>query len=145
MTQYGGRWPQYPKPCDVGTLCADESENDGLAPGTSWVAATVKDTMEVLMTTRLYVGNLPYTVNEGELNQLFGQAGKVESVSIPTDRETGRPRGFGFVDMATSEEAENGIRMFNGYTLDGRQLRVNIAREREERGPRFGERRRGGY
>lgn len=86
------------------------------------------------MATRLYVGNLPYTASEDELRRLFGQAGTVESVSLPTDRVTGRARGFGFIDMATSEDADNAIRMFNGYQMDGRALRVDVAREREERG-----------
>lgn len=81
--------------------------------------------------TRLYVGNLPYSTTEDDLRRLFGQAGTVESVTMPTERETGRPRGFAFVEMHTADEAERAIRMFNGYTLDGRALRVNIAKERE--------------
>jgi len=83
---------------------------------------------------RLYVGNLPYQATDSELRQLFGGAGTVESVSMPVDRETGRPRGFGFIQMADSEEANRAIRMFDGYMLDGRRLRVNIAQERETRG-----------
>ncbi|HEX5414798.1 MAG TPA: RNA-binding protein [Chloroflexota bacterium] len=86
------------------------------------------------MASRLYVGNLPYQSTETELRQLFGEAGTVESVTMPTDRETGRPRGFAFVQMADDEEANRGIRMFDGYMLDGRRLRVNIAQERESRG-----------
>ncbi len=85
------------------------------------------------MAARLYVGNLPYSVGENELKRLFSQAGTVESVTLPLDRETGRPRGFGFVQMANDEEAENAIHMFNGYSLEGRQLRVNLAQEREMR------------
>ncbi len=85
------------------------------------------------MATRLYVGNLPYSVGENDLKRLFSQAGTVENVTLPLDRETGRPRGFGFVQMATDEEAEAAIQQFNGYTLDGRQLRVNLAQEREMR------------
>lgn len=86
------------------------------------------------MAARLYVGNLPYSATDEDIRRLFSQAGTVESISLPTDRQTGQPRGFGFVDMASSQEADNAIRMFDGYTMDGRQLRVNMAREREERG-----------
>ncbi len=86
------------------------------------------------MATRLYVGNLPYSTKEEDLRRLFSQAGTVESVSLPTDRQTGQPRGFGFIDMASSQDADNAIRMFDGYSMDGRQLRVSIAREREVRG-----------
>ena len=69
------------------------------------------------MTTKLYVGNLAYTVTEEELHALFTQAGNVQSVTLPTNRETGRPRGFGFVEMATEEEARKAISMFDGKTL----------------------------
>lgn len=93
------------------------------------------------MAARLYVGNLPYSVTEEKLKELFAEAGTVESVSLPTDRDTGQKRGFGFVEMTTSGDAEEAIRKFDGYTLDNRQLRVNLAREREER-PRGGG---GGY
>ena len=80
---------------------------------------------------RLYIGNLPYSTTETNLKQLFSQAGTVESVTMPIDRETGRPRGFAFVQMANEDEANRAIRMFNNYVLDGRTLRVNIAKERE--------------
>ncbi|MGH2458540.1 MAG: RNA recognition motif domain-containing protein [Chloroflexota bacterium] len=86
------------------------------------------------MATRLYVGNLPYSVSETELRRLFSQTGTVESVTMPLDRQTGRPRGFAFVQMANGDEANAAIQMFNGYVLDGRPLRVNIAQEREMRG-----------
>jgi RNA recognition motif-containing protein len=86
------------------------------------------------MASRLYVGNLPYSAGENDLRRLFSQAGTVESVTLPLDRETGRPRGFGFVQMSTDEDAESAIQMFNGYSLEGRQLRVNLAQEREMRG-----------
>lgn len=94
------------------------------------------------MATRLYVGNLPYSVSEDELRRLFSQAGTVDSVTMPIERETGRPRGFGFVEMANNDEADRAIQMFDGYMLDGRALRVNVAREREMgRGGGYG----GGY
>jgi RNA recognition motif-containing protein len=81
--------------------------------------------------TRLYVGNLPYSTTEGDLKQLFSQAGTVESVTMPIERETGRPRGFAFVQMANEEDANRAIRLYNNYMLDGRTLRVSIAKERE--------------
>ena len=86
---------------------------------------------------RLFVGNLPFKMTREELYDLFAQAGAVASVHIPTDRETGRPRGFGFVEMEDEGSMEQAIQMFNGYSVDGRALVVNQARPREERGPRF--------
>ena len=86
------------------------------------------------MTTKLYVGNLSYETTEEELQELFAQAGSVTSVALPTDRETGRPRGFGFVEMSSEEEARKAITMFNGQTLRDRQLKVNESRPREEGG-----------
>ncbi|MHB1006452.1 MAG: RNA recognition motif domain-containing protein [Chloroflexota bacterium] len=86
------------------------------------------------MGIRLYVGNLPYTSSEDELRRLFEQAGGVDSVYLPMDRQTGQPRGFGFVEMTNNGDAENAIRMFDGSSMGGRQIRVNLAREREERG-----------
>ena len=87
------------------------------------------------MVKTIYVGNLPFKSSEDEINELFAQYGAVHSVKLITDRETGRPRGFGFVEMdATSAEAA--IESLNGSELDGRTLRVNEARERESRPPR---------
>ena len=82
------------------------------------------------MNNRLYVGNLPYSYGEGELRQLFGKAGRVDSVYLPLDRETGRPRGFAFVQMVSDEEAQVAIARLDGSILDGRKIRVNIAQER---------------
>ena len=90
------------------------------------------------MTTKLYVGNLSYETTEEELQELFAQAGSVASVALPTDRETGRPRGFGFVEMSSEEEARKAITMFNGQTLRDRQLKVNESKPREEGGNRSG-------
>ena len=95
------------------------------------------------MEAKLYVGNLPYSVRDEGLQELFSQAGSAVSANVITDRESGRSKGFGFVEMSNSEEAEKAIQMFNGYSFDGRDLRVNIARPREER-PRGGRDRRGG-
>jgi len=91
------------------------------------------------METKLYVGNLPYNVRDDGLQELFAQAGNVVSANVITDRESGRSKGFGFVEMSSSEEAEKAIQLFNGYSFEGRDLRVNIARPREER-PRGGNR-----
>jgi len=85
------------------------------------------------MDNKLYVGNLSYSTNETGLQTMFGQAGVVKSVQIIKDRDTGRSKGFAFVEMATQEEAEKAISMFNGKEVDGRALKVNIARPREER------------
>lgn len=99
------------------------------------------------MTRKLYVGNLPYTVNEDQLRELFAQAGEVQTVNIITDRDTGRSKGFGFVEMATEDGAKEAIKRFNGYSIDNRSLTVNEARPREERpsggGRRFDDRRGG--
>lgn len=85
------------------------------------------------MTKKLYVGNLSYNTTEAQVRDLFAQAGEVSSVSLITDRETGRAKGFGFVEMSTEEGSQEAIRRFNGYTLDNRNLTVNEARPREER------------
>ena len=86
------------------------------------------------MSTRLYVGNLSYDTTEQELQELFAQAGSVQDVSLPTDRNTGRMRGFGFIQMGSDDDAQEAIRRFNGFVLRDRQLTVNEARPREERG-----------
>ena len=85
------------------------------------------------MNKKLYVGNLPYNTTEAQVRQLFEQAGEITEVALITDRETGRPKGFGFVEMATEEAAQEAIKRFNGYALDNRNLTVNEARPREER------------
>jgi RNA recognition motif-containing protein len=90
------------------------------------------------MAKKLYVGNLAFSTTEDQVRTLFAQAGEVESVSFITDRETGRARGFGFVEMATDEGAQEAIKRFNGYNLDKRPLTVNEARPREERSGGFG-------
>lgn len=80
------------------------------------------------MSRKLYVGNLPYSIGEGELQELFSKAGNVESVKVMRDMATGRARGFAFVEMATDEEAQKAIAEFNEYELGGRALAVNEAR-----------------
>lgn len=82
---------------------------------------------------RLFVGGIAYKTSEDDLTSAFGQAGTVASVRIIKERETGRSKGFGFVEMGTAEEAEAAIDMWNGKDLDGRELIVNIARAEERR------------
>ena len=89
---------------------------------------------KVTMTMKLYVGNLAFETSSNDLQTLFAQAGTVESVSVIEDRETGRSRGFGFVEMQTKEEGAAAIQQFNGKDLGGRALNVNEAKPREERG-----------
>ena len=85
------------------------------------------------MSMKLYVGNLSFQTSSDDLQQLFAQAGTVESASVVEDRETGRSRGFGFVEMATKEEGEAAIAQFNGNDFNGRNLTVNVAKPRESR------------
>src|ERR1044071_7705140 len=86
------------------------------------------------MGRRLYVGNLPYTTGEAELQELFSQAGNVESVRVMRDAATGRARGFAFVEMSTDEEAQKAASEFNQYQMGGRALTVNEARPKPEGG-----------
>jgi cold-inducible RNA-binding protein len=85
------------------------------------------------MSMKLYVGNLAFETSSNDIQQLFAQAGTVESVSLIEDRETGRSRGFGFVEMQTKEEGAAAIQQFNGKDLGGRTLKVNEAKPRENR------------
>lgn len=82
------------------------------------------------MGKKLYVGNLSYDTTSADLEAFFGEVGTCESVSVITDRDTGRSRGFGFVEMSSASEAETAIAELNGRELQGRQLTVNEARER---------------
>ena len=90
------------------------------------------------MGKKLYVGNLSYDVNSSDLEQMFAQHGTVQSAQIINDRETGRSKGFGFVEMANDNEAQAAIAALNGQQHGGRALTVNEARPREERGGGFG-------
>lgn len=91
---------------------------------------------------KLYVGNLPFTAGEDQIRDLFSQYGTPESVRLITDRETGRPKGFGFVEFANDQEAKNAMSALNGQDFGGRPLTVNEARPMENRG---GGNSRGGY
>jgi cold-inducible RNA-binding protein len=90
------------------------------------------------MGRKLYVGNLPYETNEDDLQNLFAQAGAVESVNVMRDRETGRARGFAFVEMVSDEDAQNAISQFNEQPFGGRRLTVNEARPQAPRGGGYG-------
>jgi RNA recognition motif-containing protein len=102
---------------------------------------------------KLYVGNLSFQTSSEDLQQLFAQAGTVESVSVIEDRDTGRSRGFGFVEMSSNEEGSAAIQQFDGHEVGGRALKVNEAKPREDRGGngggsggnRFGGSNRGDY
>jgi cold-inducible RNA-binding protein len=83
--------------------------------------------------TKIYVGNLPFSATEQDIRDLFSQHGTVESVALPNDRETGRPRGFGFVEMAQADAAR-AIQAVNGQNLGGRPLRVNEAQDKPRTG-----------
>lgn len=98
------------------------------------------------MSTKLYVGNLSFGTTSDDLFEHFSQAGTVESANVVQDRDTGRSRGFGFVEMSSEDEANNAIAQFNGQEYDGRNLVVNEARPRDDRGGGGGGRGgRGGY
>jgi cold-inducible RNA-binding protein len=100
---------------------------------------------EKMSTARLYVGNLSYGTTKETLEKAFGEHGEVVSVSIITDRQTGRPKGFAFVEMSTPEEGEAAKAALNGIELDGRTINVDNAREQEQRKPGGYGGGRGGY
>ena len=93
------------------------------------------------MGKKLYVGNLPYSATEDQIREMFAEVGEIDDVALIFDRDTGRSKGFGFVEMATDDGAAAAITKFNGFELDSRALTVNEARPREERAPGGG----GGY
>lgn len=96
------------------------------------------------MSMKLYVGNLSFNTSNSELEELFGQVGTVESATVVEDRETGRSRGFGFVEMSSKEDGEKAIEELNGKEFAGRELKVNEAKPRENRGFSGGGQRGGG-
>jgi RNA recognition motif-containing protein len=86
------------------------------------------------MGRKLYVGNLGFDVTDKDLEALFTQAGTCDSVAVITDKFSGQSRGFGFVEMSSTSEAQRAIQQFDGHDLNGRALKVNEARDREDRG-----------
>ncbi len=97
------------------------------------------------MAKKVYVGNLSYGTTDSDLQKMFEEFGTVESAQVITDRESGRSKGFGFVEMGSQQEAEAAIKALNGKDMDGRALTVNEAKPREDRGGRSGGGGRGGY
>lgn len=94
---------------------------------------------------KLYVGNLSYSITEGELKELFGSYGELKSVAVITDRETGRAKGFGFVEFSNDEDAKSAIAALDGKEVGGRSLKVNEARPQERSGGFGGGNRGGGF
>ncbi len=86
------------------------------------------------MNNKLYVGGLPYSTTDQQLNEVFSQHGSVDSATVVTDRVTGRSRGFGFVEMSTPEEAQAAVSALDQTQMDGRSIKVNVAKPREDRG-----------
>ena len=114
--------------------------HDKLQYRSGWNVEPLGEEME----NKLYVGNLPYAATEDDLKTHFSQAGTVTSVALIKDRATGRAKGFGFVEMATADEAQKAISMLNGQDFMGRAITVNVARPPEDRPRNFGDRNRGG-
>src|SRR5213078_4166802 len=106
------------------------------------VSSTAEDLLGGAMAQKLFIGGLSFSTSSERLRELFAQAGAVESATVVTDRETGRSRGFGFVEMATADEAEAAVKKFNGQEVDGRTLKVELAKPSGSGGARSGG---GGY
>ncbi len=87
--------------------------------------------------SKLYVGNLPYSYTDTTLEELFAQSGEVTSSRVIVDRDSGRSKGFGFVEMSSDDEADSAIEKFNGHEIEGRPLRVDKAKPKPARGPRY--------
>jgi RNA recognition motif-containing protein len=92
------------------------------------------------MSVNIYVGNIPYSMSETQMKELFSQYGEVASVKIITDPHSGQSKGFGFVEMAKKEDAENAIQQLNGKDVSGRNIKVNLAKPRTESNNRFNKR-----
>ena len=90
------------------------------------------------MGRKLYVGNLPYSANQESLQTTFSQCGTVDSVNLITDRDTGQSKGFGFIEMSSDSEAQKAIQEMNGTEIDGREIKVNEAKPKTQRGGGFG-------
>ena len=96
------------------------------------------------MAKRLFVGSLPFSATQSQIEELFSQVGKVSSVSLITDKFSGQSKGFAFVEMSTDQESDEAITKFNNYEMDGRKIVVNVARPKEDR-PQGGNRGGGGF
>jgi cold-inducible RNA-binding protein len=103
--------------------------------GNSLWKAAVSRTVKHHMSSKLFVGNLSFNTTENDLSAAFAAFGTVTETNLMMDRETGRPRGFGFITMSSDEEAQKAIEGLNGKDMDGRALTVNVAKPREERAP----------
>jgi RNA recognition motif-containing protein len=114
-----------------------------ISSSTLLLAFPIREKVNNFMAAKLYVGNLSFNATEQDLEDMCGEFGTVQSVKIIEDRETGRSRGFAFVEMSSNEEAQNAISGLNGKEIDGRSLTVNEAKPQEERGGSGGGR--GGY
>ena len=101
----------------------------------------MRDLLIYFYRMNIFIGSLPYKVKDGDLRQLFEEYGEVNSAKVITDKQTGRSKGFGFVEMPDDEMAQKAINELNGAELQGRTIVVNQANEREERGNRFNDRR----
>lgn len=108
-----------------------------MGTGTKWI-------IKLMENKKVFVGNLSFKLTEADLERLFSQSGQVVSVSIPTDQETGRKKGFAFIEMGSAAEAEAAIKAFNGQEVGGRQIAVSMSRPRENRGGGGGGGHRGG-
>lgn len=106
---------------------------DPFCRGSSFTFTAHTQEKSIAMEAKLYVGNLPYTTVDADLQNLFSQAGTVKSAQVIRDRASGRSKGFGFVEMSSDDEAQNAINMFHGKDFSGRPLTVNLARPREDR------------
>lgn len=152
MPYRGGRIESSLTPFSVPLAYADQSENFKATPVRKprllffWIRETLAigklleasvnpagEKVKNTMSMKLYVGNLAFETSSNDLQTLFAQAGTVESVSLIEDRETGRSRGFGFVEMSTKEEGNAAVAQFNGKDVGGRTLKVNEAKPRENR------------
>ena len=105
----------------------------------------IREKVYNFMSSKLYVGNLSFNTTTQDLETMFGESGTVESTNIIEDRETGRSRGFGFVEMSSKEEAQKAISALDGKEVDGRSLKVNEAKPQEDRGGNGGNNRGDGY
>ncbi len=126
----GGKWYLFPKGC----LGQDRHQGFGLGPGQRRGGGRVPVDLAEDPVKKLFVGNLPFTCTEDRVREIFQEFGEIQAVTIPLDRESGKSRGFAFVEMTNDEDAEKAIAAVNGRKEAGRPLNVNEARPKEPRG-----------